>query len=205
MRKYRQFLLPLAGLAAAMALSVPFLFWYQTWFGRKLSDAEIGRYLDPNARPRDMQHALSQIAASMERGDGEGRRWYPEIVALSRQENTQIRLMAAWVMGQDNQSGIFHEALLTALKDPEVMVRRNAALALVRFRDASGRAELDRVLQSGTDETQVWEALRGLFLVGQPGDLAAVSEYQGQSRSVSGAIRAQAELTAQAIRTRTAQ
>ena len=205
MRKYRRFLLPLAGLAAALALSVPFLFWYQTWFGRKLSEAEIGRCLEPIARPRDMQHALSQLGAGMERGEGEARQWYPEIAALSRHEEAQIRLMTAWVMGQDNQSGLFHEALLTALKDPEVMVRRNAALALVRFGDASGRAELDRVLQSGTDETQVWEALRGLYLVGQPGDLAAVSEYQQKSRSVSGAVRAQAELTAQAIRMRTAQ
>ena len=105
-------------------------------------------------------------------------------------------------MGEDDQCGVFHEALLAALNDPQVMVRRNAALALARFGDAAGRAEMVRILQAERDETQIWGALRGLYVVGQPEDLAAVSEYQRQSGNVSTAIRAQAEYTVQAIRAR---
>lgn len=200
--KYRRFLLPLAGVAAVLALSIPFVFWYQTWFGRPLSDEEMARDLDSDARPRDTQHALTQLASIMERGDSGTQRWYPRIAALSRHPNVQIRMMAAWVMGQDNQAGVLHEALLKALDDSDAMVRRNAALALVRFGDDGGRAELLDILRSGADEQQVWEALRGLYLTGRPEDLIAVEEYRRKAGSASAAIRAQAEITAQAIRAR---
>jgi len=45
---------------------------------------------------------------------------------------------SAWVMGQDNQSAEFHAALLKQLDDTNPMVKRNAALSLVRFADPSG-------------------------------------------------------------------
>ncbi len=51
-------------------------------------------------------------------------------------------------MGQDNKSNEFHQALLTLLSDSEPLVRRNAALQLVRFGDASGRPDLRAMLQS---------------------------------------------------------
>jgi vesicle coat complex subunit len=47
-------------------------------------------------------------------------------------------------MGFDNTSQEFHNALLKLLHDQEPIVRRNAALALVRFNDNSGREELLR-------------------------------------------------------------
>jgi HEAT repeat protein len=50
-------------------------------------------------------------------------------------------------MGFDNKAPEFHDALLKLLKDPEPIVRRNAALALVRFEDSSGREELISVLR----------------------------------------------------------
>src|SRR6185503_9097041 len=50
-------------------------------------------------------------------------------------------------MGFDNKSQEFHEALLKLLRDPEPIVRRNAALALVRFEDSSGREELLAMLK----------------------------------------------------------
>jgi len=50
-------------------------------------------------------------------------------------------------MGSDNKSEEFHQALLKLSKDPEPIVRRNAALALVRFNDASGRGELLATLE----------------------------------------------------------
>jgi biotin carboxyl carrier protein len=57
---------------------------------------------------------------------------------LSAQGSDEVRVTAAWVMGQDNQSHEFHAALLNQLFDPNSMVARNAALSLVRFGDAAG-------------------------------------------------------------------
>lgn len=202
MKGRRRWLLPLAGLAALAALSVPFLFWYQTWFGRPLSDAEMARDLRLDARPRDTQHALSLLAAAMARGDDGARRWYPRILALSRHPEPVIRAMAAWVMGQDNQAVLFHEALLGELQDPAEVVRRNAALALVRFGDASGRKELLRILEVETDEQQTGEALRGLSVAGRPEDLAAIDAFRRKAGAGSAALREQASLTEQAIRSR---
>jgi hypothetical protein len=51
-------------------------------------------------------------------------------------------------------------------------------------------------------DDQVWEALRGLYLVGQPEDLAAVLPYERDVPEVSDRVRQQATLTEQAIRGR---
>ena len=126
---------------------VTFLFWYQTWFGRRLSDADMGKYLADTSAPRKTQHALSQLAERVARGDPAARQWYPQVVALSRNKEPGLRVMAAWVMGQDNKSQEFHPALKRLLDDLDPMVRGNAALGLVRFGDASGRAELRAMLQ----------------------------------------------------------
>jgi hypothetical protein len=50
-------------------------------------------------------------------------------------------------MGQDTQSADFHQTLLRLLRDPEAMVRWNAALALVRFSDPAGEPELRFMLR----------------------------------------------------------
>jgi hypothetical protein len=126
---------------------VPFLFWRGTWFGRTLSDAELTQYLAAADKPRKAQHALAQIADRMIRGDTRVRRWYPQIMALAEHPTTEIRVTVAWVAGQDNRSQEFHRLLLTLLGDPEPMVRRNAALSLVRFGDGSGRSELLAMLR----------------------------------------------------------
>ena len=87
-KRSRRFLLPLAGIDAVLMLSVPFVLWYQTWFGRPLDDAEIGHYLNPESRPRDMQHAISQIAGRMERGDSRIRKlWRCHGTTTSRSES----------------------------------------------------------------------------------------------------------------------
>ena len=51
------------------------------------------------------------------------------------------------MMGFDNRAPEFHDALSILLKDQEPIVRRNAALALVRFDDRSGREELLSILK----------------------------------------------------------
>src|SRR5215510_11574048 len=134
-------------IVAGLFIIVPFLAWYFTWFGRNLSDADISTYLADEKNPRHIQHALSQVEQRIERGDGSARRFYPQIVALTNSPTAEVRKTAAWVMGRDNQSEEFHHGLLDLLKDNEPLVRRNAALQLVRFGDASGRPELRAMLQ----------------------------------------------------------
>jgi hypothetical protein len=247
-----------------------FLAWYFTWFGRGLSDSDISQYLVDESHPRHVQHALLQIQQRIEKGDPAVKQWYPGILRLAGNPETEFRLTVAWLMGFDNKSEEFHQALLTLVRDPEPIVRRNAALALVRFNDSSGRQELLATLSpyelkspaegivastlkegaqlargtllvritqtdqkgielrsplpgkverlvtpagarvdSGTvilrinsDEGSVWEALRGLALVGTSSDLEAVEHYSQSVGPVSERIKEQAALTAKAIRSR---
>lgn len=132
---------------AAMFVAATFLAWYFTWFGRGLADADISKYLADTKNPRHVQHALLQVQQKMERRDPAARNWYPQIQALSESPETEFRLTIAWLMGFDNQSNEFHDALLRLVRDTEPIVRRNAALALVRFNDSSGREELVSVLK----------------------------------------------------------
>lgn len=132
---------------AVLFVVVPFLTWYLTWFGRPLSDADIERYLNEERNVRHVQQALTQIEERIEKGDESVKRFYPKIVTLSRNPVTEIRKTAAWVMGQDNKSEEFHGALKELLTDVQPVVRRNAAVQLVRFGDASGRGELHATLQ----------------------------------------------------------
>ncbi len=145
--KPRRASLPLI-IVAALFIIVPFLTWYGTWFGRDLSDQDIAAYLVEEQNPRHIQHALSRVEERIERGDPSAKKFYPQIVALARSPTGEIRKTAAWVMGQDNKSDEFHQALISLLSDSEPLVRRNAALQLVRFGDAAGRPELRSMLQS---------------------------------------------------------
>jgi hypothetical protein len=263
--------LPLSLIVVAVLFVVmPFLFWRQTWFGRQLSDEEVRNYLADQERPRRIQHALAQISERIQRGDESIKREYSQVVALARHPASAIRATAAWLMGQDNGSRQFHEALLRLLEDPDLMVRRNAALALVRFGDSRGRAELtgmlrpylvrastagrlsmqlkpgqrigssalvaritrydgqtveirsplsaevdavmaedgallaegDVLVSLKPEAEQVWEALRGLYLIGQAEDLPAIEECCGRDSGMPARIEQQAALTAQAIRRR---
>ncbi len=123
---------------------MPFLLWYMTTFTRPLSDADLGAYFQDSTHPRRAQHALSQIADRILSPNAAVRAsakvWYPEVIRFSEQGSPELRVTAAWVMGQDNQSPEFHAALLKQLADSNPMVQRNAALSLVRFGDSSGHA-----------------------------------------------------------------
>jgi len=134
-------------IVAALFIIVPFLTWYGTWFGRELSDDDIAKYLADEKSPRHIQHALLQIEQRIEKHDPNVRRFYPQVIALTRNPVAEIRKTTAWVMGQDPTAEEFHRALILLLTDSEPLVRRNAALQLVRFGDASGRPELRAMLQ----------------------------------------------------------
>ncbi len=121
---------------------MPFLLWYMTTFTRPLSDADLRSYFSDTLHPRRPQHALSQIADRMMSPNPAVREsakaWYPQVVQFASSGSDELRVTAAWVMGQDNQAPEFHTALLGQLNDPNPMVKRNAALSLVRFGDSSG-------------------------------------------------------------------
>ena len=133
---------------AWLIVLMPFLFWWSTWFGRNLSDAQLNQYLHDINKPRHIQHALVQLSDRMSRQDPAAKKYYPDMVALADNPSVEIRNTDAWAMGQDTSIPEFHQTLLKMLRDPALMVRGNAALALVRFGDASGRTQIISLLQS---------------------------------------------------------
>jgi len=134
-------------LTAWLLVLMPFLFWWSTWFGRALTDKQMGEYLHDNAHPRHIQHAIVQLGQRMNQHDASASRWYADLVRLATNEHEEVRSTDAWVMGQDTAGPGFHEALLKMLGDPSMIVRGNAALALVRFGDAAGRAQIVALLE----------------------------------------------------------
>ena len=256
---------------AWLIVLMPFLFWWSTWFGRHLSDAQITEYLNDDKHPRHIQHALVQLGERMARQDASAARWYPQLLQLASHPVEEVRNTDAWVMGQDTTAAPFHDVLLKMLQDSSPMVRGNAALSLVRFGDAAGRTQIVALLRpasivapaagriididkvgtsvrqggliaklndgertteirapisgrirtlsiatgaavaAGADvasidpgSEQVWEALRALYLVGEPDDLPAIRIYERNVPEIPDRLRQQALLTERAIRERDA-
>ena len=255
---------------AVLFVSATFLTWYYTWFGRDLTDNEVSQYLADEKHPRHVQHALLQIQQRLEQNKP-AQQWYSKIVELSADPETEFRMTSAWLMGYDNKSEEFHATLIKLLVDKEPMVSRNAALALVRFNDSSGREALmntlkplavsapeagmvnstlnegsrvsrgtllARVMESNgtlrevrspipgkiekivtgngatvssgntmltisSDANSIWEALRGLALIGRVEDLNEIERYARGVDSLPERIKQQAALTAKAIQSRT--
>jgi biotin carboxyl carrier protein len=132
---------------ALLFVLMPFLLWNATWFGKPLNDDQMSKALNNRLHPREIQHALAQIEQRIESGDPTVKRWYPDIVRLSNDKTDEIRVTAAWVMGQDDSVPEFHQALQRLLTDPQPMVERNAALGLVRFHDDSGHEQIVAMLR----------------------------------------------------------
>jgi len=185
-------------IVAALFIIVPFLTWYLTWFGRTLSDEKIAEYLADDQHPRNIQHALTQIEARMEKKDASVKKFYPRIVELTKNPNTEVRKTVAWVMGQDNTSEDFHRGLLSLLSDSEPLVRRNAALQLVRFTDASGHAdpsgrpELRAMLQPFEAKSPIAGTLVSILPVGSEVHagalLARIRDASGNTQEFRAAI-----------------
>jgi hypothetical protein len=132
---------------AWLIVLLPFLFWWNTWFGRQLPDKQITQYLQDEKHPRHIQHALVQLGERMGRRDARVTQWYPEMTRLASHPVEEVRNTDAWVMGQDTSGPAFHETLLKMLQDQSPMVRGNAALSLIRFGDASGRPHIVALLR----------------------------------------------------------
>jgi hypothetical protein len=134
-------------LTAWLICLMPFLFWWNTWFGRKLSDRQLTEYLHDTKKPRHIQQALVQVGERITRQDATAKQWYPDLTRLAADPVEEVRNTDAWVMGQDTAGAGFHDALLKMLNDASPMVRGNAALSLVRFGDATGRPQIVALLQ----------------------------------------------------------
>ncbi len=179
---------------------MPFLFWWNTWFGRHLSDQQMTEYLHDTKKPRHIQQALVQLSERM-RGphntgidkigleedpgpDASTRKWYPDLIRLANDPVEEVRNTDAWVMGQDTSGAGFHDALLKMLNDSSPMVRGNAALSLVRFGDASGRPQIVALLQPAQITTpqagQIVDADRPGTAIHQGGLLAKLRGPSGQ-------------------------
>jgi hypothetical protein len=130
---------------------MPFLFWWNTWFGRHLTDQQLTEYLHDDKKPRHIQQALVQVSERISKNDAAAKQWYPDLIRLANYPVEEIRNTDAWVMGgvteKDPSGAGFHEALLKMLADSSPMVRGNAALSLVRFGDATGRPQIVALLQ----------------------------------------------------------
>jgi hypothetical protein len=188
-------------LTAWLICLMPFLFWWNTWFGRKLSDQQLNDYLHDAKKPRHIQQALVQVGERITRRDTSAARWYPDLVQISTNPVEEVRNTDAWVMGQDPSGAGFHNALLKMLADPSPMVRGNAALSLVRFGDATGRPQIVALLQPAqitapaagrigdSDRPGTFVHQRGLIAKLQYGDRATEeirSPIPGRIRSVAG-------------------
>jgi len=168
---------------------MPFLFWWNTWFGRHLSDQQMTEYLHDDKKPRHIQHALVQMGQRMGRLDSAGKpapdptvkSWYPDLVRLADDSVEEVRNTDAWVMGLDTSGQGFHEALLKMLSDPSPMVRGNAALSLVRFGDATGRPQIVALLQpariNAPVDGHVIDADRPGTAIHQGGLLAKIASF----------------------------
>src|SRR2546422_10457879 len=87
-------------LTAWLIVLIPFLFWWNTWFGRQLSDKQLAEYLQDDKKPRHIQHALVQIGERVTRHDPSVTRWYSDVVRLASYPIEEVRNTDAWVMGQ---------------------------------------------------------------------------------------------------------
>jgi hypothetical protein len=162
---------------------MPFLFWWNTWFGRHLSDQQVTEYLHDDKKPRHIQHALVQMGDRMAHTDAGAKQWYPDLLRLASDPIEEVRNTDAWVMGQDTSGTGFHEALLKMLTDSSPMVRGNAALSLVRFGDATGRPQIVALLQpaqiSAPSDGHIIDADRPGTAIHQGGLLAKLEATAG--------------------------
>src|SRR6266481_4167925 len=183
-------------LMAWLIVLMPFLFWWNTWFGRRLNDKQVTEFLNDEKHPRHIQHALVQLGERMGRRDSAAARWYPEMIRLASHRVEEVRNTDAWVMGQDTSGEGFHDTLLKMLNDPSPMVRGNAALSLVRFGDASGRAQIVALLQPAKITTPASGTVTDTDKIGttihQGGLVAKLQDGQQTTdlrSSISGRIR----------------
>ncbi len=134
-------------LILAATLLVPALFWRQVWWGAPLDDQELEQRLSKSQNIRELQHAVEDLSRRIQEKPESARAFYPKVTALADHPEALVRSAAAWVMGEASDHEPFRDRLRYLLTDTEPVVRYNAALALTRFADASGRHVLREMLR----------------------------------------------------------
>src|SRR6202050_1400181 len=86
-------------LTAWLICLMPFLFWWNTWFGRKLSDQQLNQYLHDTKKPRHIQQALVQVGERITRQDATAKQWYPELVRLAADPGGEVGTHGAGGLG----------------------------------------------------------------------------------------------------------
>src|SRR6266850_540190 len=147
-------------------------------------------------------------------GDASGR---PQIVGLVQPARI-VAPSAGRVIDTDKVGTAIHQGgLIAKLQvDHSAVASQNGQQTIEVRSPISGRirtlsAATGANVTAGTEvatvdpgDEQVWEALRALYLIGQPDDLPAIRPYQRNLPEISGRIRQQALLTDKAIRDRAA-
>src|SRR5260370_9335116 len=65
---------------AWLIVLMPFLFWWNTWFGRRLPDKQVTEYLQDEKHPRHIHHALIHLVERRGRHAASAERGHPELV-----------------------------------------------------------------------------------------------------------------------------
>ena len=168
------------------SILVPYIFWHQTWFGRRLPDANLTEYLAERENPRHLQHALQELKSRMIEKPGSARSHYRSILELADHEASTVRRMSAWVMGEDRTEESFHAKLLVLLTDDDLRVRHNAALSLARFGDQTSRPLLLAMLLPHPISTpwagRIVDVLEAETLVSEGKELARIEEGNGETQ-----------------------
>ena len=157
-----QALLLILGVVLGTTLVVWFV-WRMTWFGARLDDRTLIEHLAPDASPRDVQHAIHEVAARLEERQPGMERWVAPLVQASRRSEEPIRVMAAWAMQGDAAQPEFADRLREMLADPAPLVRRNAATSLARAPDDAARPVLREMLEPWTVTAPVAGRVSGLL------------------------------------------
>jgi hypothetical protein len=138
-------------------------------------------------------------------GDATGR---PEIVALLRPARITAPV-AGKVIDADRIGTAIHQGgLIAKLKNGEQLTEvRSPINGRIRTLSAATGADVVLGAELATVDPgaeQVWEALRALYLIGQPEDLPVIRIYQRALPEIPDRVKQQAVLAEQAIRERAA-
>ncbi len=139
-------------------------------------------------------------------GDASGR---PQIVALLQPARI-VAPSAGRVTDTDKVGTAIHQGgLIAKLQDggqtTELRSPISGRIRMLSVAPGSTVAAGAEIASVDPGDEQVWEALRALYLVGQPDDLPAIRPYQRELPEISGRVRQQALLPEKAIRERSPQ
>jgi len=136
-------------------------------------------------------------------GDATGR---PQIVALL-QPATVTAPQSGKVIDTSTVGTAIHQGGIVAKLDQDGQTMEVRSHISGRLRTLSVRT--GQTLTAGAEvatidpsQDQVWEALRALYLIGQPDDISAVTPYERELPDIADHVRQQAALTEKAIRER---